>query len=247
MFLDIEGLKVFYKRMGSGPPLLLLHGWGGNADSFFPVFNFMRHHFDVYALDLPGFGRSSFPPEAWGVEEYADFVHRFMRSLGLERVYIIAHSFGGRIAIVLSATRPESVGKLVLVNSAGLIPKRGLRYHLRVWAFKALKKLFIFMGKDVSALYRSFGSKDYREAEELRPIFVKVVNRDLRSYLSYIRCPTLLIWGDRDQETPLYFGEVMEKEIPQAKLVILRGAGHFSFLERMVEFNEIVLDFLRGG
>jgi len=222
-------------------------GWGGSADSFFPVFNFLKAYFEVYAIDFPGFGRSSLPREVWGVEDYSELVYSFLKELKIDRVYVIAHSFGGRVAIVLASSYPELVGKLVLVNSAGLIPKRRLNYYLKVYSFKLLKRLFLLLGMDLTPLYRIWGSKDYREAGPLRPIFVRVVNQDLRNHLPLIRCPTLLVWGDEDRETPLYFGEIMEREIPKAKLFVFKGAGHFSYLERLDEFNKMVLEFLKGG
>lgn len=247
MFLRLDELSIFYKRAGSGHPVLLLHGWGGNADSFFPVFNHLRSRFEVYALDLPGFGRSSMPHGVWGVEEYADTVYRFLRELKIQRAHLIAHSFGGRVAIVLSALHPEVVGKLVLVNSAGLIPKRGLKYYLRVYSFKLLKRVYTLLGKDLEPLYERYGSKDYREAGELRPIFKRVVNQDLRRYLPMIKAQTLLVWGDQDKETPLYFGKVMEREIPNARLIVFEGAGHFSYLDRLADFNLLISEFLEGG
>ncbi|KUK13251.1 MAG: protein hydrolase, partial [bacterium 42_11] len=232
---------------GKGHPVLLLHGWGGSSDSFFPVFNHLRSLFEVYSVDFPGFGRSSMPPAVWGVEEYADLIFKFLKSLGIKKTHIIAHSFGGRVAILLSAKHPECVGKLVLVNSAGLIPKRGLKYYLKVYLFKLMKRLYLLLGKDLEYLYRRYGSRDYKEAGELRPIFKRVVNQDLRDFLPLIKSPTLLIWGDRDRETPLYFGEIMEKEIPNSKLVVFKGAGHFSYLDCLESFNDIILEFLGGN
>ncbi|MCS7234105.1 MAG: alpha/beta hydrolase [Synergistetes bacterium] len=246
MFLRIDGLDIFYKKAGSGKPVLLLHGWGGSSDSFLPVFNSLRFRFEVYAMDFPGFGRSSTPPSFWGIEEYADITYKFLNMLGINRVHVIAHSFGGRVAILLSALHPEMVEKLVLVNSAGLIPKRSLKYYFKVYSFKLLRRVYTFLGKDLEKLYKRFGSKDYREAGELRPIFKRVVNQDLRGYLPLIKAKTLLIWGDQDRDTPIYFGKVMEKEIPNAKLVVFKGTGHFSYLENTSEFNRLVSEFLEG-
>lgn len=247
MFLRLGDLNIFYKRVGSGYPVLLLHGWGGNADSFFPVLNHLRSRFEVYAVDLPGFGRSSIPPGVWGVEEYADMVYRFLRELKIDKAHIVAHSFGGRVAIVLSALHPEVVDKLVLVNSAGLIPKRSFKYYIKVYSFKLLKRIYTLLGKDLEPLYERYGSKDYKEAGELRAIFKRIVNQDLRKYLPMIKAETLLVWGDQDRETPLYFGKVMEREIPNAKLVVFEGAGHFSYLDRLTDFNLLVYKFLEGG
>lgn len=253
MFLKLDGLDIFYKKAGDGPKVLLLHGWGGCADSFLPVFNSLSSKFEVYALDFPGFGKSTPPGQPWGVEEYMKVTYDFIKTLGLAKTHIIAHSFGGRVAILLSALHPEVVDKMVLVDSAGLISKRSISYYLKVYKFKLLKKLYMWFcpGKNekekLERFYEKYGSKDYREAGNLRGTFVKVVNQDLRKYLPNIKSPTLLIWGEKDKDTPLDFAKIMEKEIPDAGLVVFKGAGHFSYLDRLADFNIIVSRFFEGN
>ncbi|WP_422447164.1 alpha/beta fold hydrolase [Thermoanaerobacterium sp. DL9XJH110] len=252
MFLKIDGLDIFYKKAGSGPKVLLLHGWGGCADSFLPVFNYLSSAFEVYAMDFPGFGKSTAPEGAWGVDDYADLTLKFLKTLGIEKTHIIAHSFGGRVTILLSALHPEVVDKIVLVDSAGLIPKRTFKYYIKVYKFKLLKAIYMLFGggsreEKLERFYDKYGSRDYREAGNLRGTFVKVVNQDLRKYLPLIKSPTLLVWGENDKETPLYFARIMEKEIPDAGLVVFKGAGHFSYLERINDFNIIVSKFFEGN
>jgi pimeloyl-ACP methyl ester carboxylesterase len=252
MFLKIDGLDIFYKKAGSGPKVLLLHGWGGCADSFLPVFNYLSSGFEVYAMDFPGFGKSTAPDGAWGVDDYADITLKFLKTLCIEKTHIVAHSFGGRVTILLSALHPEVVDKIVLVDSAGLIPKRTFKYYIKVYKFKLLKMLYMLFGggsreEKLERFYDKYGSRDYREAGNLRGTFVKVVNQDLRKYLPLIKSPTLLVWGENDKETPLYFARIMEKEIPDAGLVVFKGAGHFSYLERINDFNIIVSKFFEGN
>ena len=247
VYINIDGINIFYKKEGQGKKVLFLHGWGGNSNSFLPVFNALSKEFEVYAIDFPGFGRSDFPDGDWDVTRYMEITYKFLEKLGLEKVSIIAHSFGGRVAIMLAALHPEVVDKLVLVNSAGLIPKRGWKYYYRVYRFKLIKSLLLLLGKKdaVEKLYERYGSKDYKEAGRLRGTFVKVINQDLRGYLKKIKAPTLLIWGDKDRETPIEFAKIMEKEIPDAGLVVFENAGHFSYLERLNDFIIIVSYFLR--
>jgi len=252
MYVKLNGVEIFYKKLGKGQKILFLHGWGGCADSFLPVFNYLSSKFEVYALDFPGFGRSTIPDKPWGVEDYAEITYKFLKSLGIEKTHIIAHSFGGRVAILLSALHPEIVDKMVLVDSAGLIPKRTFKYYMKVYVFKILKKLYLFFGdgskeERLEKFYAKYGSKDYREAGKLRGTFVKVINQDLRKYLPMIKSPTLLIWGENDTETPLYFAKIMEREIPDAGLVVFKGAGHFSYLDRINDFNIIVSKFFEGN
>lgn len=252
MYLTVDGMDIFYKKAGRGPKVLLLHGWGGCADSFLPVFNYLSSRFEVYALDFPGFGKTAPPAEPWGVEDYMRVTYEFIKLLGIEKTHIIAHSFGGRVTIMLAALHPEVVGKIVLVDSAGLIPKRSLSYYLRVYTFKLMKKLYIMFSngpteEKLKRFYERYGSKDYKEAGNLRSTFVKVVNQDLKKYLPSIKSPTLLIWGEKDDQTPLYFAKIMERQIPDAGLVVFKGAGHFSYLDRLYDFNIIVSKFFEGN
>lgn len=251
MVLDIDGVKLNYKKQGSGRRVILLHGWGGCTDSFLPVFNHLSSSCEVYVLDFPGFGESEPPPTPWDVTDYAHMLLKFFELLGIDTAVLIGHSFGGRVSILFSALYPQYVEKVVLIDSAGIIPKRSLKYHFKVQRFKLAKKLFLLFSakgsqeERLESFYRRFGSSDYKQAgSALRQTFVKVVNQDLRSYLPQIKASTLLIWGENDQDTPLYFGKIMEKEIPDAGLIVFKGAGHFSYLDNINEFNIIVSKFL---
>lgn len=252
MILKIDNMDIFYKKAGQGQKVLLLHGWGGCADSFLPVFNYLSSKFEVYAIDFPGFGQSTVPEKPWGVGDYENIVIKFMDALGIEGTNIIAHSFGGRVSIRLASEHPERVLKLVLADSAGLIPKRGFKYYFKVYKFKLFKSIFLLFtpGKNkqekLDKFYSKHGSRDYRDAGSMRQTFIKVVNEDLKGFLSSIKSPTLLIWGDEDKDTPLYFGKIMEKEIPDAGLVVFKGAGHFSYLDKLNDFNIIVCRFFEG-
>jgi pimeloyl-ACP methyl ester carboxylesterase len=178
---------------------------------------------------------------------------KLLDALGIQRACFVGHSFGGRVSIMLSALHPDRVEKLVLVDSAGIRPKRALKYYFRVYRFKLLKRLFLLLtpGRDrdekLDKFYKKYGSKDYRESGSMRQTFVKVVNEDLRGYLHDIKCPTLLVWGEEDMDTPVSHAKIMEKEIPDAGLVVFKGAGHFSYLDRLGDFNIIVSRFFEGN
>ncbi|QCX34582.1 alpha/beta hydrolase [Caloramator sp. E03] len=252
MFVDIDGINIFYKNEGSGKKIILLHGWGGNADSFLPVFNHLKSKFEVYAIDFPGFGRSSPPDRPFDVTDYMNILYKLFKKLKIEKASLVGHSFGGRVSILFSAVHPECVEKVVLVDSAGIIPKRTLKYYYRVYKFKLLKKIYLLFSKGdkeekLERFYKKYGSKDYRESGNMRQTFVKVVNQNLRPYLKDIKAPTLLIWGEEDKDTPLYFGKIMEKEIPDAGLVVFKGAGHFSYLDKLSDFNIIITRFFEGN
>ena len=250
MNVEIDGLKVFYEVGGTGETVVLLHGWGGQSESFKPVFDFLINGYKTYSLDLPGFGKSDMPPCPWGADDYTRLILGFFEELQIAKANIIAHSFGGRIAIVLAAKQPEKVDKLVLVDSAGLKPRRTVKYHVRVSIAKMGKLLFsarlfgTFGNKARKAISRLVGSKDYQDAGEMRGTFVKVVNEDLRPLLPKIRASTLLVWGEKDTATPISHAKIMENEIEDAGLVVLQNAGHFSYLDNFPQFCRIVSRFL---
>jgi pimeloyl-ACP methyl ester carboxylesterase len=244
---EINGLKTSYQVAGEGDIVLLLHGWGGEAASFQPVFEWLTQSHKVYALDLPGFGKSQIPPTAWNTSDYAQFVIAFLEKFGIPKAHFIGHSFGGRISIIVSAEYPEKIDKLILVDSAGIKPRRTAKYHLRVGLAK-IGKLLRRCGKYgvliANAMSARAGSKDYQNAGDMRATFVKVVNQDLRALLPRITASTLLIWGEDDKDTPVSVGQIMKKEIPDAGLVVLKEAGHFSYLDRFPQFCRIVANFL---
>lgn len=253
MKVNIENIEINYICEGEGEDVLVLHGWGANINTVLSIVNLLKPYFKVYAIDLPGFGASEIPKEVFGSEDYARIVKKFLDIMEIKKTILIGHSFGGKLSIILGSEYPEIVDKIVLINSAGLIPKRGLKYYLKVYTFKILRfiyKIFFFWISDeekMEKFYKKFGSTDYQEADGImRKILVRVVNENLKPILKDIQSPTLLIWGDRDMATPLYMGKIMEKEIPDSGLVVLEGTGHYSYLDDFNRFAIILKAFLLG-
>jgi pimeloyl-ACP methyl ester carboxylesterase len=175
---------------------------------------------------------------------------KFLDALALGRVDIVAHSFGGRVAIKLSTELPDRVSKLVLVDSAGIRPPRGLQYYSRVGLAK-LGRFVAWIGGPIgrglrNRIYSRVASADYMSAGALRETFVRVVNEDLTSLLPRIHAPTLLIWGEHDTATPLSAGRKMRDLIPNADMKVLKDAGHFSYLDQYGVFRLLVASFLAG-
>lgn len=249
--MDLDGLSLNYIVEGSGKDILVLHGWGANINTIMPIVNILKDKFRVHAMDLPGFGQSSQPKEAIDSFQYAEIVKKYIDNMGLKEVTLIGHSFGGKLSIIIGSKYPELVDKIVLINSAGLIPKRGPKYYIKVYSFKTLRFLYknlFFWLKDEEKLekfYRKFGSTDYREASGvMRKILVTVVNENLHPLLSKIKAPTLLIWGGKDTATPLYMAKIMEKEIEDSGLVVFEDAGHYSYLDEYQRFTVVLRHFL---
>lgn len=250
--IDIDGMRARYLTTGNGPDVVLLHGWGCRGDIWTGV---QRHlgtsGFRVTSLDFPGFGGSVEPPAPWGMDDYAAWFEKFTAALGIDRPVLVGHSFGGRVAIVHAAH--HAVSKMVLVDSAGVKPRRGPRYYAKVWTFKTLKHLspLVLGHKKAEAIIERqrarAASADYLAASPvMRGTLSRVVGEDLRRHMSHIAAPTLLVWGSKDTATPLRDAKAMERLIPDAGLVVFEGAGHYSFLERAAQFAAVIDSFLRS-
>ena len=245
----INNQKVNIETIGQGSDLLLLHGWGTDISVMEPMQKHFSQRFRVTSVDLPGFGQSPAPKAAWSIYDYADFVEAIINALVLKDPIILGHSFGGRISIILASRGIGS--KIILTDSAGIRPKRSTKYYLRVYSYKAAKKVmrlpFLrrYNEKVLDLWRRNNPSSDYAAAQGImREIFIKVVNEDLAHLLAKISAPTLLIWGENDTATPLSDGKIMEKLIPDSGLVVFPNCGHYCFLDAPVRFYTVVGYFL---
>lgn len=235
--------------------VLFLHGWGSFGASFGRLLDVAGETLPVVSPDLPGFGASDEPDQPWSVDDYADFVISFLAKWNPKKVILIAHSYGGRISIKLAARSdlPFVIDRIVLLDSAGILPKRGLKYKLKVSTYKIGKAILSW--KPVRVVFPNAldefkagkGSSDYASASPImKAALVKAVNEDLRPLLPSIKVPVLLIWGDKDTATPLSDARIMESEIPDAGLVVLEGAGHFSFVDQPTLSANAIRYFLQS-
>lgn len=251
-FLEINGIKLRYEVSGSGSPIILMHGWGCNASTLASVAVVAAESHTVYNIDLPGFGGSDEPPTVWGVEDYTTLIEAFVKKLTIAKPILLGHSFGGRISILYSSR--NDVEKLILVDAAGLKPKRKLSYYIKVYSFKAAKTAInLFMGKErahkhIEAMRSSRGSSDYASASPMmKAVLSKVVNEDLSAVLPQIKAPTLLIWGENDTATPLEMAKKINRLVPDSGLVSFPGCGHYSFLDNPYRFAAVLRSFLTTG
>src|SRR5450432_1134802 len=248
----LDGLTLASEVTGEGQPVLLLHGWGGSMESMRRVAERLTTlGYQVHNLDLPGFGRSALPTTAWGVPEYAELVAHYLEQANVKPVNVIGHSFGGRVGIVLGADYPNSVDRIVLTDCACVLSQPTVGQQVRHAAFQAANAILSLPGlTSVDKRFRGwarnpYASEDLRNAGLLEPIFRVVIRQDLLPYAARIKASTFLIWGDQDTETPLWQGQRLEKTIPDAGLVVFKGAGHFAYLERLADFVHIVDTFLK--
>ena len=253
--LNIDGVELNVRVAGdaNAAPVVVLHGWGASIASVAPIVDRLAPlGYCVHALDLPGFGDSSLPPEPWGVGDYARLVTHYLDHVHLARVHLIGHSFGGRISIILGADHAERVLKIVLTGSAGVQTPPTTTQHINRMFGRAVKRTFALprltaLQPTVQHWYRErYGSADYKSAGPLIDTFLRVVREDLVPYAARIQASTLLIWGDQDQDAPLWQGQILEKTIADAGLVVFKGAGHFAYQERISDFIHIVDTFFKG-
>jgi pimeloyl-ACP methyl ester carboxylesterase len=251
-FVQVNDLKIAQVVLGdSGPPVLLLHGWGANIDLMLPLAQRLSGY-RAYVLDLPGFGKSDPPPVSWSVSDYTNFVVAYMDCHQIEQAYLIGHSFGGRLGLVLGAEHPERLIKMALIDSAGVRTPHSTSTSLRLKTYRfALNNLSAVGLKGQADQLREwygnrYGSTDYKAAQGvMRETFVKVVNEDLLPYAARVKPSTLLFWGDKDEDTTLSEGQLLEKTIPDAGLVVWEGAGHYSYLDRLADTARVINHFFK--
>lgn len=251
--ISIDGITLRYEVSGQADavPLVLMHGWGCRLETVRSIASTASLTHRVYNIDLPGFGESTEPDSVWGVEDYTCLIEKFVKNLGIVTPVLVGHSFGGRISI-LYASR-NTVSKVILVDSAGIKPRRPLRYYVKVYSYKLSKRLIrLVMTREaaqrrIDAMRNRQGSADYNSASPcMKAILSKVVNEDLSDRLPLIKAPTLLVWGENDTATPLADAKKMERLIPDAGLVVFEGAGHYSFLDCAGQFRAVLDSFLRS-
>lgn len=219
--------------------LIFLHGYLSNAKSFCYQTKFFSRDFNVHAFDLKGFGDNAEMEYPYSLDDYVRDVKDYIDKNGLRFPHVVAHSFGARIAIKLASVYPDAFDKIVLTGAAGLKPKRSVKYCVKKATFTVVKP---FLGQKKPEL---FYSEDYLSLNPvMRKSFVKIVAEHLDCRLKYIQNPTFIVFGEKDKETPIYMARKLHKEIKNSKLLLIKGAGHFCFIDSPEKFNWEVREFL---
>jgi len=245
----VQNMAIEYSDEGSGSTMLLLHGWKDSLHTFDEIIPLIQEHRTI-RLDMPGFGESEPPKNAWGVGEYVDFVKAFTDKLGISPEVIIGHSFGGRVAIKGVGSGILKPKKLALIAAAGLARRRTFKNHLFVGLAKigrvatSFPPLSFWQQQIRRTLYNAIGS-DYFSSGSLKETFKKVVSEDLSVYASKIAIPTLLVWGRQDASTPLSEAERIHDLVEHSQLDIVNGAGHFVHREKPADVARYINEFLK--
>ena len=219
---------------------MLLHGYLASKESFAWQTDCLARRYRVTAFDFPGMGKSAPLAAAWGVEEYAAHAARLLDAFSIRGARLLAHSFGGRVALRLLSSRPELFSRALLAGCAGIPPRRGPGYRAKVSAYRLVRKFAPRFAE------KHFGSAEYRTLPPLmRESYKKIVNEDLTPCLSRIRVPVLYVFGEKDTATPPYMARALAAGTAGAGLVFMQGCSHFCFAEQPEKFNAVMLEFFR--
>ncbi len=225
-----------YKTFGEGRDIVFLHGWGGDISSFLFIAERLAGSARVTLVDFAGFGDTPEPDRPYTVADYAADVLSVMDAEEISSAAIVAHSFGGRVALELAAKHPDRVNSLALTDSAGVRPRRGLKYYLKVYTHKFLR----FIGRKGLK-----GSSDYASLSPvMKRTFINVVNYDQTPLLKKISQPAAIFWGKDDKQTPVYMARKLKRGISNSEIFWLKG-GHFAYMEDVRVYFAILSAFLR--
>lgn len=253
MQVKINNWNINYEVIGEGNPVILLHGWLANLETMRPIANSLSQNFKVYLIDIVGFGKSDLPEHPLNTNDFGDFLAEFINTLEIKNPILIGHSNGGRMIINSVGRGIVTPKKIVLIDSAGLVPKRKPKYYVKVGIFKAGKKMLNLLPNTKSLnnikekLLNNVGSSDYKaSAPVLKETMKIILNEDMTEMLPKIKVPTLIFWGTLDTATPIEDGRKMKELIEDSGLIEYPGSSHFSYLENIQNFNAVLNEFFKN-
>lgn len=254
-FLTANGIRTSYLEAGEGPALVLLHGAGGGAASWYKVIGPLSAHFRVIAFDKPGYGESDKPWADYSKAFYVDWLHAAMEALGIGLFHLLGNSQGGSVAIAYALRYPEQLHKLVLVSPGGMSDD----WDRRIIPQMILYRLFPspiwdrFLGSKVfkdstvaDPAWHRYSSEVIRKPGGRYPFFLgrgKAVQTYTDAELRAVKPPTLIIWGEEEAFFPIAHGERAAALIPDSQLLLLPKGGHFPWMEAPGHFVEAVVGF----
>jgi 3-oxoadipate enol-lactonase len=237
----IQGQRIYYRCLGSGTPLVLLHGYAATSLLWQRCLPFLAQQHQVIAIDIPGHGHSTYSGP-WHLNDIAPLLVLLLRQLNLMPMAIMGHSMGGAIAIHLSAIAPDMVERLVLVDSTGVPLEAGMS----TLAIRSIRSALTPQGGSSYPLSIQLGM--------LKPtpylywqVAQEMVKSDFRKELASLNLPTLIIWGKQDVLLPIQLGERLSKALPNAQFISIPDAGHRLPLSHPELFSRIILEFLQEG
>lgn len=236
MIFEDSLFSFYYEKFGEKKPvILILPGWGNTRKTFDFIIQYFQKDYTIYILDYPSFGKSPIPKKELTIDDYSLVIQRFLTFFQIQNPIIIAHSFGGRIASLLIGKYHYPTSFCIFFDVAGIRRKKIFSFRTKLYHF--FKKLSFllpkkFQKKYFNFLFLKFSSKDYQNLPiSMRKTFQNIISTDLRKFYQNIPSEVLLIWGEKDRDTPLQDAYLLKKMIPNASLICYKGKGHFSYLE----------------
>lgn len=239
----LNNLRINYLQsdnFNSCEAVVLVHGWGSRASHLYNIYNSLN---SFVALDLPGFGGSEAPKDIWGVDEYYFLFQKFVEKLKIKNPILVGHSFGGSLIIKYIANGGKAK-KVILIGSAG-IRRRSVKVKLLNFFSSIFKAFLYFPGIHLfrdqirKYFYKAIDSEDYINAGQLTESYKKIISQDLTKEMEMIKIPTILIWGENDKSTSVEDAQKINSLIKDSKLNIIKGAGHFVFIDQVEEFKKV--------
>jgi pimeloyl-ACP methyl ester carboxylesterase len=251
--VSVDGRDVRYYTAGSGDPLVVIHGGGGDARTWENNIRELARTYTVYAPDLPGYGGSQPLAGRYYIPELAAFLDRFTRKLGLETFHLIGHSLGGGIALTFALDFPRRLRKLVLVSSLCL--GNEIAFWVRLLSLPALLKS---VGVVVMATLRGIKwvFERFNPAEYVMPMSPASVTIGgaittfrsqslvLKDRLAEVGVPTLLVWGKKDPIVPVRHAYEAAAAMPRAQVKVFGKVGHDVHRDALAGFSSAVSGFL---
>jgi len=207
-----------------------------------------RSGYCVLVPDLPGFGNALKLSKPWTIDDYVAWVNNFCERNNLSQVFLVGHSFGGSIATKFAVKYSQKIKKLILVDSAGIRKKRFKKEVQKAVAHFLNNFSFLpFYGLVRKIAYRFlFRYSDYLLTEGvMKETYLKVIGEDISDVFSHVAVSTLLVWGGKDDITPLRHAQFINKSIQQSQLEIIPGVRHNPHKEAPDILVKKVLDFIK--
>ena len=236
----VKNLRVNYKIIGEGKPMLILHGWGSNSEKWIKVGQILAEKkpstslgagIQIIVPDLPGFGKSQEPTVAWSLDDYVDWLYEFCDAISelKNEFYLLGHSFGGALATKFTIRYNQKVERLFLISAACI--RKNTTIKKVFYRISKIIKVFSFLPyyqQFRKSIYKFIIKKsDYLNQEGImKETYLKVILDDLSYKMSFVKVPTIIIWGEKDTLTPIEYGNFINKKVINSKIIIIPSADH---------------------
>jgi len=257
--VEIDGLRIAYESAGDGPPLVFLHGVLGDSREWRRQISGLADEFTVIAWDAPGCGRSSDPAPPFETADWAAALAAFLGAIGVDQAHVGGLSWGGTVALELYRLHPGRVRSLILADTyagwKGSLPPEVCAARVESCLREAELPASELAARWTPSLLLESSPPELADEvaavmADSRPAMLGLMaqamgDTDQRDLLPRIDVPTLLLWGEADERSPLSVAEDFRDAIPGAKLVVIPDAGHMSNMEQPERFNAAVRRFCR--